>query len=86
MARDVALAEMVGQLDLDRPLHQPRRQLREHSAGPEHLLLVRSAREQLLNELVRQIVTHFIRQPLKDPRRGAPNGSLALSRSRTGTD
>src|SRR5205823_2222533 len=32
------IAEMVSELDLERPLHQPLGQLREHPAGPDDLL------------------------------------------------
>jgi len=44
--------EMVGQLDLHRPLHQPLRQLREQPAGPSDLLLAARPREQLVDHLV----------------------------------
>ena len=36
------VADVVGQLDLHRPLHQPLRQLRQQPAGPGDLLLGRA--------------------------------------------
>ena len=47
------VAEMLGQLGLHRPLHQPLGQLREQPAGPDDLLLGPRAREQLVDHLVR---------------------------------
>ena len=48
------VAEMVGQLDLQRSLHQPLGQLREQPTPPGDLLLRPSASEQLVEQLVRQ--------------------------------
>ena len=46
------IAEMVGQLDLHRALHQPLGQLRQQPAGPRDLLLAASARQQLVDHRV----------------------------------
>jgi len=46
------VAEVVGQLDLHRPLHQALGQLGEQPAGPGDLLLRRGAGEQLINHLI----------------------------------
>ena len=64
------VAEMVGQLDLERPLDQPLRQLPEHPARPEDLLLGPRAGQQLVNDLVRKLAADLIRHAIKDPRRG----------------
>ncbi len=64
------VAQMIGQLDLHRSLHQPPCQLREQPAGPDDLLLGLGSGEQLVDDLVRQLLAHLIRQALKDPSRG----------------
>src|SRR5205807_10338624 len=43
------IAEVLGQLNLHRPLDQPLGQLSEHAAGPGDLLLGRGAGEQLVD-------------------------------------
>ena len=62
------IAEVVGQLDLHRALHQPSGQPAEQPALPENLLLAPRTRKQLVHELIRQLLTHLVRQPLKHPR------------------
>jgi hypothetical protein len=64
------IAQVVGQLDLHRPLHQPLGQLRKQPAGPDDLLFRSRSRKQLVDELVGQLLAHLIRQALKDPSRG----------------
>ena len=64
------IAEMVGQLDLHRPLDQSLGQLVKQPALTKDLLFGPGAGEQLVDELVRQLLAHLVRQPLKDPRRG----------------
>ncbi len=73
------VAQVIGQLDLHRPLHQPLRQLAKQSPRPDDLLRTPSSREQLVNDLIRQLVSHPIRQPIKDPRRGRRSETLARS-------
>jgi hypothetical protein len=46
------ITEVVGQLDLHRPLHQPLRELRQQPARPSDLLLRPGASEQLVDHLV----------------------------------
>ena len=46
------IAQMVGQLDLHRPLHQALCQLREQAPGPGDLLLGPSASQQLIDHLI----------------------------------
>ena len=46
------IADVVGQLDLHRPLHQALRQLGQHPAWPGDLLLRRGARQQLVDQLI----------------------------------
>jgi len=46
------VADVVGQLNLHRPLHQPLGQLRQHAARPGELLLRARAGEQLVEHLV----------------------------------
>ena len=53
------VTEMVGQLDLHRSLHQPLGQLAEKPAPTDDLLLGPSARQQLVHELVRQLLSHL---------------------------
>jgi hypothetical protein len=48
------IAEVVGQLDLHRPFHQPLGQLRQQPARPGDLLLGARAGEQLIEQLVRE--------------------------------
>ena len=64
------IAEVIGQLDLQRPLHQSLGQLRQQPARTDDLLLGPRPGQQLIDELVRQLLAHLIRHPLKDPRRG----------------
>jgi hypothetical protein len=64
------VAEVVGQLDLERSLNQPLGQLAEHAARPEDLLLGLRPGQQLVNDLVRELAADVIRHALKDPRRG----------------
>jgi hypothetical protein len=52
---------MLGQLRLQRPLHQPLRQLSEHATGPDDLLLGAGTGK--------KPVEHLIRQPVPHPRR-----------------
>jgi hypothetical protein len=47
------VTEMVGQLDLHRPLDQPPGQLRQQAAGPGDLRLGSRAGQQLVDHLVR---------------------------------
>ena len=63
------IAEVVGQLDLHRALHQPLGEIGQQAAGPSDLLLGRSARQQLVDHLVRDPLA--IRSP----------GHLAQSRA-----
>ena len=51
------VAQVLGQLDVHRPLHQPLGQLREHATGPDDLPLAARAREQLVDHLVSQPTT-----------------------------
>ena len=62
---------MVGQLDLHRPLQQPLRQLGEHAAGPNELLFRARAGEQLVDQLVRQLLTQPRTRALAATPRGA---------------
>ena len=64
------ITEMICQLDLERPLDQPLGQLPEHPARTEDLLLGSRARQQLVNDLVRQLAADLIRHAIKDPWRG----------------
>ena len=66
------ITEMVGQLDLHRPLHQPLGQIGEQPAGPGDLLLRARAGEQLIDHLI------------ADPLRGHPE-SLPQTTAATGT-
>jgi hypothetical protein len=61
---------MISQLDLERPLHQPLRQLAQKAARPDDLLLRLRARQQLVHDIVRQLASKVIRHTVKDPRRG----------------
>ena len=49
------IAEMIGQLDLHRPLHQPLGQLRQQPSGTDDLLLGPSPGQQLVDDLVRSL-------------------------------
>ena len=46
------VTDVIGQLDLHRPLHQPLGQLRQQPAGPGDLLLGRGAGKQLVDHLI----------------------------------
>ena len=48
------IAQVVGQLDLHRPLHQPLRELAQQAARPGDLLLRPRPREQLIDQLIRE--------------------------------
>ena len=63
------IAQVVGQLDLHRPLHQPLSQLRQKATGPDDLLLGLGSGKQLVHELVRQLPTQVVRHPVTDPSR-----------------
>jgi hypothetical protein len=63
------ISKMVGQLDLERSLHQPLGQLREQPTGPNDLLFGLRAGQQLVNDLVRELASDVTRHALKDPRR-----------------
>ena len=65
------VAEMLGQLGRQRPLHQPLGQLREHPARPDDLLLAASAGEQPVDHLVRETIANLIRQPVLERTRSA---------------
>ena len=68
------IAEMVGQLDLHRSLHQPLGQLRQQPTPPGDLLLRPSASEQLVEQLVRQKLLQLIGElqpPVPAPAAGA---------------
>jgi hypothetical protein len=56
------VAEIGGQLRRQGALHQPRRQLREHAAGPDDLLLGPRAGKQLIDHLVRQLLAKLERE------------------------
>jgi hypothetical protein len=64
------IADVIGQLDLQRPLHQPLGQLRKQTARTDDLLLGPSSRQQLVNDVVRKLATQVIRHLTQDPRRG----------------
>ena len=57
------VAEMLGQLRRHRPLHQPLRQLGEHTARPDDLLFRPSPGEQLVDHLVRKTIANRVRDP-----------------------
>jgi len=86
------VAEMLGQLGRHRPLHQPLRQLREHTARPDDLLLRPSAREQLVDHLVSEAIANRVRKlerlaadrPLRSPSGLAPRPAGALNQIGTG--
>src|SRR5579875_307302 len=56
------ITEMLGQLRRQPPLHQPLRELREHPARPDDLLLGPSAAEQLVDHLVGQLLAKLGRE------------------------
>jgi hypothetical protein len=64
------IAEVIGQLDLERSLHQTLRQLRQQPAGPDDLLLAAGPRQELIDNVVRQLSADVIRHAAKHPRRG----------------
>jgi hypothetical protein len=64
------IADVIGQLDLQRALHQPLGQLAEQTTGANDLLLSPSSRQQLIHDIVRQLAAQVIRHAVKDPRRG----------------
>ena len=61
------IADVVGQLDLHRPLHQPLGQLRQQPAGPSDLLLGRGAGEQLVDHLIADPPVRRHPESLTDP-------------------
>ena len=64
------IADVIGQLNLKRPFHQPPGQLRQHAARADDLLLSPSARQQLVDDLVRQPSADLIGHPIHDLRPG----------------
>jgi hypothetical protein len=64
------IAEVVGDLDLHRALHQPLGQLAKQPARPDDLLLRRRTGQQLVDHLIRERSSDVIRHPTQDPRRG----------------
>jgi hypothetical protein len=58
------VAQVLGQLDLQRPLHQPPGQLAQQPARPDDLLLAAGALKQLVDQLVREPLAGLGRQPL----------------------
>ena len=61
------VADVVGQLDLHRPLDQPLGQLGQQPAGPGDLLLGRGAGEQLVDHLIADPPIGRHPQSLPDP-------------------
>ena len=57
------VAEILGQLRRHRPLHQPLRQLRQHTARADDLLLATGAREQLVDHLISKTIANLVREP-----------------------
>jgi hypothetical protein len=51
----VHIAEMLGQLHVHRPLHQPLRQLAQHAIRPGDLLRRARTSQQLIDQLIRQL-------------------------------
>ena len=66
------VAEVVGQLDLQRALDQPLGQLRQHPARPDDLLLRPRAGQQLVDHLVRELAADLIRHAHQGSQAGAP--------------
>jgi hypothetical protein len=64
------IAQVVGQLNLERPLDDALRERRHQPAGPDDLFLRLRAGEQLIDHLVGQQAADVIRHAIKDPRRG----------------
>lgn len=64
------IAQVIGQLDLERSLHQTLGQLPKHAARPKDLLLGPRSGQQLVNDLVRKLAADVIRHAVQDPRRG----------------
>jgi hypothetical protein len=64
------IADMIGQLDLQRPLHQPLRQLTQKPARADDLLLGSRAGQQLVNNVIGKLAAQVIRHVVQDPRRG----------------
>src|SRR5579862_8448260 len=86
------VAEMLSQLRRHRPLNKPLRQLREHTARPDDLLLGPGAREQLVDHLVRKPIANRIPElerlaagrPLRSPSRLAPRPTGTLNQISAG--
>jgi len=68
------VADVVGQLDLHRPLHQPLGQLGEQPARPGDLLLGRSAGEQLVDHLIAD--PPIRRHPERPPQAATASGTV----------
>ena len=64
------IANVIGQLDLQRALHQPLSQLRQHATRPDDLLLGPRAGQQLINDLVGQLPADLVGHLTQDLRRG----------------
>jgi hypothetical protein len=64
------VAQVIGQLDLERSLDQPLRQLRQQPARSDDLLLGLRSGQQLVNHLVGQLPTDLVRHRFKNLRRG----------------
>jgi hypothetical protein len=45
-----------------RALHQSVRQIGQHAAGPDYLLLTASARQQLIDQLIAKVLANLNRQ------------------------
>ena len=72
------IAQVVCELDLHRPLHQSLRELAQQSAGPGDLLLSPSAREQLVDQPVRQKRLDLLSELApRGPARGAQRQRVA---------
>ena len=73
------IAKVVGELDLHRPLHQTLRQLAEQPAGPGDLLLSPGAREQLVDQPIReQRLDHLQRNDLVEATSGDHHAARVL--------
>ena len=85
------VAEMLGQLRRHRPLHQPLRQLREHPARADDLLLGPGAREQLVDHLIGETIANRVRdlerraagRTLRSPYGLAPRPAGAIDQDRS---
>jgi hypothetical protein len=51
---------MVGQLDLERSLHQPLGQLGQRTIAPDDLLLGARAGQHVVHHLVRELASHVV--------------------------